>query len=126
MNKIITQCPSCHSTELSVTKIECTSCNTKFEGDFTIPRLLKLSDNELRFIIDFVKYSGSLKSMAKQHNISYPTLRNKLNQLIDTIEKLEIFKPLAVDKPGTKQQVLELLENGRINAQEAAQMLNAL
>ncbi len=126
MSKIITQCPSCKSTALSVIKIECNNCHTKFEGDFTIPKLLKLTDDELQFVIDFVKYSGSLKSMAQQHGISYPTLRNKLNHLIEALEKLEAVHQKKQSGNMDKQHILELLENGKITAAEAAKMLNKL
>lgn len=120
MGKIITQCPSCESTKLNVVKIECADCNTKFEGQFEISSLLKLPEEELQFILDFVKCSGSLKDMAVIHKVSYPTLRNRLNALINTIENLEI------KKEGSKDEILQLLEDGKISAKEAAIMLKKL
>lgn len=59
MGKRITLCPSCGGSKLHVVKIECIDCNTKFEGQFEIPALLKLSEDDLQFILDFVKCSGS-------------------------------------------------------------------
>lgn len=120
MGKIITQCPSCNSVKLEVTRIACPDCNTVFEGKFAIPALLKLSTDDLQFIFDFVKCSGSLKEMAAKHGISYPTLRNKLNVLIETIEMME------VKKENSKGEILKLLENGKISAQEAAQILKTI
>lgn len=69
MGKIITQCPSCDGTKLQVTKIECLDCNTQFAGQFSIPALLKLQEEDLQFVLDFVKCSGSLKEMAAKQNI---------------------------------------------------------
>lgn len=120
MGKIITQCPSCGSSKLHVAKIECTYCNTVFEGKFAIPALLKLPEEDLQFILDFVKCSGSLKEMAVKLNISYPTLRNRLNELIATIENL------AIEKVESKTEILELLEKGKISAKEAAKMLKKI
>lgn len=120
MGKIITQCPSCESSKLHVAKIECADCNTRFEGTFDIPSLLKLSDEDLQFIFDFVKCSGSLKEMATKQNVSYPTLRNRLNNLIDTIENL------TIKKEGSKTEILQLLEEGKISAKDAAKMLKKL
>lgn len=120
MGKIITQCPSCRSVKLHVTKIECVSCNTLFEGKFAIPSLLKLPEEDLQFIIDFVKCSGSLKDMAAKQNVSYPTLRNQLNELIEAIDNLEI------KKEGSKEEILQLLEEGKISAKDAAKMLQKL
>ncbi len=120
MGKIITQCPSCNSSKLHAVKIDCSDCNTRFEGQFAIPSLLQLSEGDLQFILDFVRCSGSLKEMAAKQKISYPTLRNKLNVLIEIIENLEI------EKDGSRSQILQLLENGTITAQEAANMLKKL
>lgn len=120
MGKIITQCPSCNTTALQVTKIECEGCRTIFDGKFDIPSLLKLSPEELQFILDFVKCSGSLKEMAVKQNVSYPTLRNRLNELIEKVEILEI------SRQGSKEEILKLLENGDISAKEAAKLLHKL
>ena len=122
MSKIITQCPSCASLKLNVVKIECLDCSTKFEGHFEIPDLFKLSPDDLQFVIDFVKCSGSLKDMAVKQSVSYPTLRNRLNSLIATIESIENNKNTGNDK----EEILKLLEEGKISASEAAQMLKKL
>lgn len=117
MGKIITHCPSCDSHQLNVVKIECLECHTKFEGQFEISDLLKLSEEDLRFILDFVRCSGSLKEMAQKQQISYPTLRNRLNVLIDTLEKLDH------GKSNSKDDILLMLESGKISAKEAAELL---
>jgi hypothetical protein len=120
MGKIVTQCPSCSSSSLQVVKIECINCNTKFEGQFDISPLLRLRDDDLQFILDFVKCSGSLKDMAIIQKVSYPTLRNRLNLLIDTLGDLERSKETS------KDDILKRLEEGTITAKEAAIMLKKL
>lgn len=120
MSKIITQCPSCNNTKLQVSNIECLECSTQFTGQFEVPSVLKLSDEDLQFIFDFVKCSGSLKEMAVIQGVSYPTLRNRLNALIDTIEKLDI------QRASSKTEILQLVEDGKISAQDAAKMLTKL
>lgn len=116
MSKIIAKCPSCGSSKLNVSKIECKNCSTKFEGHFEIPALLRLSQDDLIFILDFIKCSGSLKEMAKNHKISYPTMRNMLNSLIEKVEKFD------VNADDVRMKILTLLEDGKINAAEAAKM----
>ena len=120
MGKIIAHCPSCDSSKLHVVKIDCANCATKFDGVFDIPVLLKLPEDDLQFIIDFVRCSGSLKEMATNHHVSYPTLRNRLNLLIESIDKLEL------NNETSKTSVLQLLEKGKITANEAAAMLKKL
>lgn len=120
MGKIITHCPSCDSSRVQAVKIECVDCHTRFEGQFDIPILLKLSEEDIKFILDFVRCSGSLKEMATQQQVSYPTLRNRLNNLIDTVNNLEI------KTEGSKSEILQLLEEGKITAKDAANMLRKL
>lgn len=117
MSKLITQCPSCSSGRVAVAKIQCLQCETKFEGNFEIPSLLKIQGDDLQFILDFVRCSGSLKEMAKLHGVSYPTLRNKLNSIIEQINSLENKKVDINDK------ILKQLEAGEISAKEAARLL---
>ncbi len=121
MSKFITKCPSCDGFKLHAIKIECSDCLTTFDGKFDIPVLLKLSEENLKFILDFVKCSGSLKEMAKQQGVSYPTLRNRLNELIDEVEILQSNQQMR-----SKTEILELLEQGKISAKEAAKLLQQL
>ncbi len=45
-----------------------------------------LSEEELRFVKRFVLASGSLKEMAKIYGVSYPTVRLRLDRLIEKIK----------------------------------------
>lgn len=47
--------------------------------------VLELNIEELEFIKKIIINSGSLKDLAKDYNITYPTIRNKLNKLIKKI-----------------------------------------
>ena len=46
----------------------------------------RLSDEDLSFIKRFVLASGSLKAMADAYGISYPTVRLRLDRLIERIK----------------------------------------
>ncbi len=48
-----------------------------------------LSDEDLAFIKRFVLASGSLKELAQAYGISYPTVRLRLDRLIEKIKVLE-------------------------------------
>lgn len=45
-----------------------------------------MNDEDLGFIRRFLLASGSLKQMAAEYDISYPTIRLRLDRLIDKIE----------------------------------------
>ncbi|AFM05091.1 hypothetical protein (DUF2089) [Bernardetia litoralis DSM 6794] len=81
-------CPSCESA-LVVSQLSCPNCETIISGKYDLPILLQLSKEEQEFVIEFFMSSGSLKKMAAQLGISYPTVRNKLDDTIEKIEKLK-------------------------------------
>lgn len=83
-----TQCPSCH-TQLKVKCLKCENCETEVTGTYDLPVLAILPEEQQQFILRFVKNSGSLKEMASELKLSYPTVRNLLNDIIQKIESYE-------------------------------------
>ena len=73
----------------------------------TIPTwMTELEDEDLAFIKKFILASGSLKEMAAQYGVTYPTVRLRLDRLIQKIKLSEtaeadpyvsLVKRLAVD-----------------------------
>tara|TARA_R110002072_G_scaffold72354_2_gene173022 strand:+ start:6815 stop:7105 length:291 start_codon:yes stop_codon:yes gene_type:complete len=86
--KLPIQCPACEDA-LKVSQLRCDSCSTLVSGNYSMPVFLKLASEEQDFILKFLLNSGSLKEMAKQMNISYPTIRNRLDDLIEKIKQLQ-------------------------------------
>lgn len=82
------KCPSCGG-GLNVKALVCPDCETEVQGEYELPVLLMLNEDELGFILSFVKNSGSLKEMANERGLSYPTVRNYLNDLIEKIKQLK-------------------------------------
>lgn len=78
-------CPSCENI-LKVSQMRCSHCDTAISGSFDLPVLLKLSQEEQEFILNFFLSSGSIKEMARQADISYPTMRNKMDDLIGKVK----------------------------------------
>lgn len=48
-----------------------------------------LSDEDLSFLKRFLLASGTLKELAKQYGISYPTIRLRLDRLIEKVRLLD-------------------------------------
>ncbi|MDM5330766.1 DUF2089 family protein [Neobacillus sp. CF12] len=68
--------------------------------------ILSLESEDLEFIKNFVLNSGSLKEIAKIYEVSYPTVRIKLDRLIEKIkindvidneEFIKFIKRLSID-----------------------------
>ena len=80
-------CPSCGGT-LQVHIMQCPECNTHIEGDYPLPALMRLKEEDMRFVYDFVMCSGSLKALAQKMDLSYPSVRNRLDDIIAKMESM--------------------------------------
>ncbi len=63
----------------------CTQCQISVEAAFPETRLGNLLIEHQRFIEMFVLASGSLKEIAKQTGVSYPTVRSRLDRIIEEL-----------------------------------------
>jgi hypothetical protein len=86
--KLPVRCPSCEAA-LNVSQLTCTTCETVVSGSYGLPFLLQLTPEEQQFVFQFVLTSGSLKEMASRMGNSYPTVRNKLDDIIARINQLQ-------------------------------------
>lgn len=85
--KLPTSCPAC-SEPLQVSQLSCPTCHTSVSGNFVLPSLAKLPEDDQEFIVQFVINGGSLKEMASITGVSYPTVRNRLDDLIAKIKAI--------------------------------------
>ena len=93
MKKLPVQCPSCGD-KLAVKKMSCPKCRTEVEGFYPLPPLASLSEEDEEFVRRFVLLSGSLKDMAKAMSVSYPTVRNRLDDIVEKLKKAESEKEI--------------------------------
>lgn len=78
------RCPSC-SSDLHVVELACPDCTTSVRGDYPLPPMSRLGADDQQFALAFVLHSGSLKEMARLYGVSYPTVRNRLDSLIERL-----------------------------------------
>ena len=88
MKMLPTTCPACNR-HIKVKSLLCENCDTQIEGLYELPLVAQLTVNDQRFVTDFVKASGSLKEMARLLKLSYPTVRNRLDEIIERIKSAE-------------------------------------
>ena len=87
------------------------------QGEFDLPPLARLRYEDQVFVSEFVRSHGSIKDMEKAFGVSYPTVKNRLNRIIDQLQLVEVGAAPAGD------DALVLLERGEISADEAARRL---
>lgn len=76
--------------------------------------ILSLEVEDLEFIKNFVLNSGSLKEIAKIYDVSYPTVRIRLDRLIQKIKLTD-----DIDNEDFIQFIKKLSIDDRINLEEA-------
>lgn len=113
-------CPYC-SSAMAVTAMTCTNCAVKVEARFPMSRLASLPIEHQRFIEMFVLAGGNLKEIAEQVNVSYPTIRSRLDKVIEAL-RLEIGKTRRV-----KGNVLDAVDQTQqTSAEEAAKLIKGI
>lgn len=88
MKSLPTICPACKS-QIKVKSLVCEKCQTEINGQYELPSLARLSGDDQTFILEFIKASGSLKEMARLLGLSYPTVRNRLDDIIERVKLAE-------------------------------------
>ena len=125
MNQILNQCPVCKS-ELVVTRLFCLNCNTTIEGHFhpeTNP-FAPLSPEQMQFLLTYIRCEGRFNRMEEELNLSYPTLRNRFNEILRSLG----FEPGREETPvrltaEDRMRILDELAEGRISSEEAQQRI---
>lgn len=126
MPDVLGQCPVCGD-ELRVTRLACPTCQTAIEGNFTLGRLQRLSPDQLAFLEVFVKNRGVIREVEKELGVSYPTVRNRLDDLIHTLgfevrDEVEAAREVPELGP-RRREVLERLSRGELSAEQAIKLL---
>jgi len=121
---VIHTCPVC-AHALHVQKLACSQCHTVIENNFSLSKFASLSKEEMEFIEVFVVKRGNIKEVEKELGISYPTVRSKLNQIIEQLgyEEEKDTKRVMEEEKARKKNIIDMLEDEEISAQEAVERL---
>ncbi len=131
VNPVLSTCPVCKN-ELRVVKLHCDNCETNIEGSFTLSKFNYLETEKLYFIEIFIKNRGNIKQIEKELNISYPTVKKMLDEVIiglgysvtDDDDFMKESAPKNEDKEkNLKQSILEKIEKGEMKVAEALEFL---
>jgi hypothetical protein len=125
MNKSVSKCPIC-ANQLIVTRLYCDHCGTTISGQFGAPSSVfnRLNEEQTAFLLTFIRCEGRFNRMEEELGISYPTLRNRLNEILAAMG----FdgQPPAGDgglSAEERIEILQKLDRGEINPEEAELML---
>ncbi len=105
---------------MAVTRMTCHRCAVAIEAAFPSSRLGNLPVEHQRFIEMFILAGGSLKEVAEQTGVSYPTVRSRLDKVIDALRN-EIAATQKI-----RGTILDAVGEGKMTAEEAARLIKAI
>ena len=120
MNReVLGKCPVCDG-DTSITKIRCSKCKTTIEGNFDLCKFCKLTPEQKIFVDVFIKCRGNIKEIEKELGISYPTVKNKIEDVVMALgHKVDSTAYESIDR----KEILDRLNNGEISVDEALELL---
>lgn len=113
------ECPYCNAA-MAVTQMTCGHCQVSVNADFPMSRIAGLPIEHQRFIEMFLLAGGNLKEIAEQVGVSYPTIRSRLDKVIEALRG-EIAKTQRV-----RGSVLDAVEPGKTTAADAARLIKRI
>ena len=114
------------SRPLVVERVRVPGSEARIEGEFSLPALATLSAEDQVFVTAFVRSHGSIKRMEQLFGVSYPTIKNRLNRIGNSLDFVDIApEPEADPEPAgpSRTDVLSRLEAGELHVERAIELL---
>ena len=129
MRKLIEACPTCDSAKLSITEVTCDACGTQVRSRYSRCPFCSLTEDQQTFLLLFVRSRGNLKDLEKTLGVSYPTVRAKLDEIVERLAPPALTPtPAPVSVPATlpdpRQAVLARVQAGELSPTEALAWLS--
>jgi len=105
-----------------VAELCCSDCKITISGGFDLPLFASLPPEDENFLRVFLTARGNIKEVERQLDISYPTVKNRLDSLLNRLG----LGSLQAEARRRRLEVLSRLERGEISAQEAIVLLKQL
>ncbi len=81
--------------------------------------LSQLSEQDQAFVVDLVLESGSLKGLAKVYSVSYPTIRNRLDKVIERLRSIVDGRPADP----LREYLADQIRRGTMNVETARRIV---
>ena len=84
MAQLLSKCPGCYET-LRISALQCPSCGLELRNDFELGPFDQLDEGQYRFLLSFLQNRGNLKEVQAEMQISYPTAKKRLEELLTAL-----------------------------------------
>jgi hypothetical protein len=99
----------------------CRNCGTALEGRFSLGRLFELTPDQRHFVEVFIRCEGKISRVEEELDLSYPTVRSRLEEVIQALGYEVDRKPEGFG--ARRQEVLERLARREISSEEALRLM---
>lgn len=84
MDRPISKCPACRG-PLKVSALQCPDCGMELRCSLDLSPFDLLERDQFEFLITFLKNRGNLKEVQSEMQISYPTAKKKLDEVLTAL-----------------------------------------
>lgn len=110
-------------TPIRVTRVHCEGAEIVDEDPAQpLPPLAKLTNEEQVFVVAFLRVHGNIREMERLFNISYPTVKKRLNAIVTKLDAL--FEAPPAQSPSTVGELLDCVARGELAVEEALETLD--
>lgn len=126
-----TRCPVT-AEEIYITEITSADSGVTVRGRFAVPGTAHLTAEQQELLQVFLRARGVIATMERELNLSYPTVRARVDALIESMgltpyrERGEGHRRTSEEHAAEKRRILQALEEGTITAAEAKAQLKEL
>jgi len=113
MPKRMINCPLC-SEKMVISEMRCAKCDARVKKDIVLCPFCQLSEDDYEFLQVFLRTQGKITDIEKILNVSYPTIKGKIDSLLRT---------LNLSSYTEEQDPIDALSDGKISVDEAITML---
>lgn len=127
MLKMVEKCPVCGG-PVVITEVRCARGHVKMQGEFEPGPFSTLSEEQLTFVRSFLRVRGNLSEMEKVLGVSYPTIRNKLDEINKALDEAPAPGEGESAPAGgsARTAILAQVAAGQLDAAAALEQLRAL
>lgn len=115
---MLPRCPACGK-PMVVTELRCNHDGVTVRGNFEVPPFVFLDEEDMRFLLMFIRAKGNLKEVERLTGVGYFALRGRLEKLL---EKMGL-SPISTGENVDEEDVFTMLRERRITVEEALNIL---
>ena len=114
--------------ELYVSELTCEESGVTIRGKFRLPEQANLDEDKQAFLKVFLRARGVISTVEKEMGISYPTVRARLDGLLQDMglapTQEDVDRKKRIDEK--KKQILKDLEDGKLTPDQVKKKLKGL